>query len=148
MVIQTKDFGAVEVSEQDIIHFPQGIYAFEDVKEYVVLKPDGENTIMRLQSVHGEHPRFIIFDPFFILDDYTPEITKDMLHTLKASSPKDISIFVIAVIPEKFHDATVNLKSPLLVNFDSHLGMQAILDGSDYSISYPIFSAEEEGATC
>lgn len=147
MIIETKDFGAVEISEQDIIHFPQGLYAFENVKDFVILKPDGENTVMRLQSVHGENPRFILFDPFFILHDYSPEITQDTLDALKASGPQDISVFAIAVIPENFRDATVNLKSPLLVNFEKRLGMQAILDGSDYSISFPIFGAEED-STC
>ena len=35
MVIETREFGFIEIDEKDIIHFPYGIYGFEDIKDYM-----------------------------------------------------------------------------------------------------------------
>ncbi|MEG2144617.1 MAG: flagellar assembly protein FliW [Oscillospiraceae bacterium] len=53
-------------------------------------------------------------------------------------------VFLIAVIPKNFKDATVNLKSPLVFSYESGLAAQVILE-SDYPIRYPLFKKEGGG---
>ncbi len=38
MIIETMDFGFVEIREEDIINFPLGVYAFREHKKFVVLQ--------------------------------------------------------------------------------------------------------------
>ena len=37
--IETRDFGTIEVKEEDIYDFPNGLYAFEENKRFALLSP-------------------------------------------------------------------------------------------------------------
>ena len=125
MIIKTQDVGAVKIEKENIIRFAQGIYAFEEVKEYVVLKNSGDNTaVLRLQAVRSKEPRFIIVDPFDICHDYRPELPDDVLRILDAQSPQDIALFAIAVIAKDVRMSTINLKSPIAINFHTRQGFR------------------------
>jgi flagellar assembly factor FliW len=149
MLIRTKDYGEIEIDSQDIIRFPRGVYAFEEVTDFVLLQPDGDSPILRLQAVGREDPRFILFDPFAVAPDYRLSAPADILKLLKAESDRDLRFFAVAVVPADIRNTTINLKSPVAVNFDARLGAQFILDSCDYPIRYPIFArGKTEGKRC
>ena len=43
MIIKTRDFGEQIISEDKIINFPHGIFAFEDERRFIMLSPLGED---------------------------------------------------------------------------------------------------------
>ena len=141
MLIKTKDFGQIDINEQDILSFPLGVYAYDDVKEFVLLNQDTDNGIVQLQAVKEQSPRFIMLDPFMYIEDYNPIISKSDIEYLNATSVEEFNIFVIAVVPEDITKLTVNLKSPVLINFKSKLGMQSILE-NDYPTRYFMLNEE------
>ena len=145
MLIHTKDYDFVTVNDEDIIDFPEGVYAFENSKKFVVLNTNSKAGIMQLQCAQEQTPRFIILDPFIFLEDYAPIVPADAMKKLKAASIDDVSIFVIAVIPENISAATVNLKSPVIINFKERLGMQVMLENADYPLRFRLFDQERAG---
>jgi len=142
MLIHTKDYDFVTVNDEDIIDFPEGVYAFENSKKFVVLNTNSKAGIMQLQCAQEQTPRFIILDPFMFLEDYAPILPEEAMKKLKATSMADLSIFVIAVIPENVSAATVNLKSPVIIHFKERLGMQVMLDNADYPVRFRLFDQE------
>ena len=145
MLIHTKDYDFVTVNDEDVIDFPEGVYAFENSKKFVVLNTNSKAGIMQLQCTQAQTPRFIILDPFLFLEDYAPIVPEEAMKKLKASSLQDISIFVIAVIPENVSAATVNLKSPVIIHFKERLGMQVMLENADYPVRFRLFDQERAG---
>lgn len=145
MLIHTKDYDFVTVNDEDIIDFPEGVYAFENSKKFVVLNTNSKAGIMQLQCAQEQTPRFIILDPFLFLEDYAPIVPEETMKKLKASSLEDLSIFVIAVIPENVSAATVNLKSPVIIHFKERLGMQVMLENTDYPVRFRLFDQERAG---
>ena len=141
MKINSKDFGVIEVNKEDIIHFPEGLFAFEEENEFVLIKKDG---FMQkwLQSAINESTRFIVFDPADIVEGYAPNLPDEVLEKLAIDDENQISIYLIAVIPENIKDMTVNLKSPVIINHQSLLGEQVILDKEAYPIRYHVFKEE------
>lgn len=142
MLIETRDFGPVEITEDEIIQFPDGIYGFDDSRRFALLDTGSSAGMMHLQCVDSPTPRFIVLDPFMILEDYAPELPADALKKLRADTLEELSLFVIAVIPQDFRSSTVNLKSPIAINFKEHLGMQVILGNRDYSVRFRLFNSE------
>ncbi len=142
MLIETRDFGPMEITEDEIIHFPDGIYGFDNSKRFTLLDTGSTAGVMHLQCADSPTPRFIVLDPFMILEDYAPEIPAEAFKNLRAESIDELSLLVIAVIPEDFKNATVNLKSPIAINFKEHLGMQVILNNRDYSVRFRLFDRE------
>ncbi len=145
MLIHTKDYDFVTVKEEDIINFPEGVYAFESSKRFVVLDTNSNAGIMQLQCAQAQSPRFIILDPFMFLEDYAPQVPEEAMKKLKAASLEQLSFFVIAVIPENIGLTTVNLKSPVVINFKERLGMQVMLENADYSVRFRLFDQERAG---
>ena len=142
MVIETRDFGPIEIQEDEVIHFPDGIYGFDDSKRFALLNTGSAAGMMHLQCVDSPTPRFIVLDPFLILEDYAPEIPPEAMNKLRVESLEALSLLVIAVIPKDFRTSTVNLKSPIAINFKEHLGMQVILGNRDYSVRFRLFNHE------
>lgn len=142
MVIKTRDFGEQNISENNIISFPDGIYAFEDEHRFVLLSPLGENVYPAwLQSVDNENLCFIVFDPKQIVSDYTVTAEEESLAAAELGESSDPHYLVLAVVPEEYRDTTVNLKSPIVINTEKMLAVQAIAT-ENYPIKFPIFKKE------
>lgn len=145
--IKTRDFGEVVVADEAVITFPEGIYGFEDIREFALIAPLGDNKFpMWLQSVKAENPCFIVFDPLSVKGDYSIDISQHEKEVLLLDDIKDIRCLVLAVIPADYKKATVNLKCPIVINIKKNVGIQLILD-NDLSTRERLFeplSSEKE----
>jgi flagellar assembly factor FliW len=144
IAVNTKDYGEMEFDEEDIIKFPFGIYAFEECKEFVIISKN-DKMQKYLQYVKDTDPRFIIFRPQDLFNDYNPEIPDWVKEELQAQGD-ELSLFLIANIPSKIKNMTVNLKSPIIINFKKRLGTQAILEDQNFSVRQRVFADDERGA--
>jgi len=147
MIIETAQFGLVEIPKEEIITFPDGIYGFEDIKEYVLLgKVGDDNPFKWLQAVHNPHVCFVVVDPFIFKKDYSPCVGKRMMEKLKVENEQDIRFLNIVVIPDDISRMTVNLKSPIVINARENLAAQIIMDTDEYSTRHYIFEEMGKGA--
>lgn len=141
--VNTRDFGEIEVNETDIISFPNGLFAFEDMKEFILITPKGEDEFpMWLQSVESSDLCFIVFDPQKIFDTFQPRLDRNTLSLLKIDDISKARFLSIAVIYDDYMKTTINLKSPIIINAEKLIGAQIILDES-YPFKYPLFSEVE-----
>lgn len=146
ITVKTRDFDVLEISEKEVITFAKGIFAFEDYLRYVLIAPLGENKFpMWLQCIDNENICFIIFNPLECCENYSVTISDEEKELLgiKAGEENNIEYLVIAVVPEKYSDTTVNLKSPIAVNTKKNTALQ-IIAPEKYPIKFPLFSKKEE----
>lgn len=144
MTIQTRDFGEQNITEDKILTFPQGLYAFEEEHRFVMLSPLGEDVYPAwLQSVDNENLCFIVFDPEQIVTDYSVTAEPESIEIIKPNEETKPHYLVLAVVPEEYKSTTVNLKSPIMINVEKMLGVQVIAAES-YPIKFPIFKKEGE----
>ncbi len=147
--INTRDFGELEVSEEQIYEFPVGVFAFEEVRKFALISPLGDNIYpMWLQCIDELTPCFIVFDPTLIDMHYQTYLSDNEMETLKLNHDSKKRHLVIAKVPSNFRETTVNMKSPIIINEDEKIGMQVILP-QDYQFRLPIYSGNEteEGAS-
>lgn len=145
MKIETRDFGIIEIEQDNVITFKQPIFGFEEYTQYVLVSDSNMgNGICWLQSIEHKEICFILMNPLEIYPEYAPIVMQDILFTLQAAPEDDLDCWVIAVIGERFQDSTVNLKSPILINHQMNYTMQIILD-QDYPIRKSILDSEREG---
>lgn len=140
--VRTRDFDEIEVTEKDIITFPQGIFAFEEYKRYILLTPLGDGRFPAwLQSVENPNLCFILFNPCEFCADYNVTVADDDICFLEINDDKDTIFYVIAVVPENHMEATVNMKSPIILNTVNNKAAQVIAN-EDYPIKFPVFAKE------
>jgi len=124
--VDTKGLGLIEVDERQKVIFPQGLFGFENFKDYVLLDAEQE-PFYWLQSVEEKKIAFIILDPFLFRADYEIKIENEDLSDLGIDSPEKALIFAIVTIPED-GPITANLQGPLIINKDTMTGKQAVIN--------------------
>ena len=133
MKVKTRDFGEVEISESEIYRFTQPLFGFEEYTDFVVLHDDeiGEHIIW-LQSLQEPGLCFILMDPSGMSEDFVPELPVGSEKLLGEGS---CLCWVVAVVPQEFKDTSVNLKCPVFINSETHLGAQIMLE-DDYPVRF------------
>lgn len=145
MLIETRDFGQVEIGEQDGIHFCQPIFGFENLREYVVLFDDEiSESFVWLQSLEDPDVCFMMVDPAVVDAEYRPVLPDG---AAKELGGEEAVCWCILTVPGSFEQATVNLKSPVMIHPQNRKGLQVILDG-EYSVRHPLMKNREGAGSC
>lgn len=144
MLIKTKCFGEVDIAEDKIIHFEQGLLGFEDFKDYTLLfdsekDASAAKTIMWLQSM--EEPAFAlpVVDPFILSEKYDPVVEDELIEPLGKIAEDDLLILVTLTVPSDLTKMTANFKAPIIINAGSLKGVQLIAENEDYLVKQPIY---------
>jgi flagellar assembly factor FliW len=136
--VVTKAYGPVEIDERQKVHFSQGLFGFETIKEYVLMDADRQ-PFYWLQSLEVEQVAFVIINPFLFRPDYELEIDDEMVKDIGISSPEKALIFSIVTIPEQ-GPMTANLQGPLIINRDTRIGKQGILTDPRWKTKHDILA--------
>ncbi len=143
MQLSTRDFGVVDVKEQDIIEFTEPMFGFDEYRRYVMLCDEEiGNHFAWLQSTDDPDLCFLLADPELAKPSYREAVPQKALANLGEAAAYEC--WVVMVVPEEnFSEATVNLKSPVIINTENRHAAQIILD-EDYPIRCPLNRKEEK----
>ena len=140
MIIETKHLGSLEVAEEKVITFPQGLYAFEDKKRYVLLEnEDPENPLWWLQSLDDPNLAFVLINPFLFKPDYEFELSSEDVTELALHNPEEAVVFCLVVIPPEIKKMTANLLAPLVINARLKKGKQLVLLQKNYTTKHLVW---------
>ncbi|MFC3886531.1 flagellar assembly protein FliW [Bacillus songklensis] len=139
MKIETKYHGEMEISEQQIIDFDQGIPGFEDEQAFIILPLDDDQTFYILQSTKTPQLGFIMTNPFPFFKDYDFEIEENYIEQLELEKAEDAAVYAILSVKENFHDSTANLQAPVIINMKNNRGKQIILTNTNYQTKHKLF---------
>jgi flagellar assembly factor FliW len=139
MKIETTRFGAINISETDLITMKGTILGFKHLERFVLLTHDSKTPMGWLQSLEDPAIAFAVINPCIAKADYTPDILEDDLKFLDIRNEDDIALLTIVTVRSEPFRVTANLKAPLLINVANRDACQVVLDdGNDYPIQYDI----------
>lgn len=139
ITINSADYGTVEVAEDKVIEFPQGLAGFESLRRFAFLHPESEQPKhFILQSMEDPEVAFNVADPAIFGFSY--EITLD--DALSAAlnqpdSPDALADDVVLVILYKEAEGAplrAILKGPLILNLKTRRGVQHTFTRLDYTL--------------
>ncbi|MCM1089568.1 MAG: flagellar assembly protein FliW [Butyrivibrio sp.] len=142
MNIKTKAFGDIEIAEDKIITFENGIIGFPDLKRFTLLHDEMQGSkagIRYLQSI--EEPGFAmpVMDPLIVKSNYDPEVNDELLAGLGELTDENILVLVTVTIPSDLTKMSVNLQGPMIINVDERKACQLIVEGDKYQVKFPIY---------
>jgi flagellar assembly factor FliW len=141
LTVMTANFGEIEVSEEHIIHFEEGIPGFPQIHKFAVLEFEHLKPFRYLQSLDDPPIALLVVNPFLLHPAYAFELGDTDMGDLKTDKPEEVSIFAVTTVPDNPSEATLNLMAPILINEKNRCGKQVILLESDYSVRHPLFAA-------
>ena len=153
MVAETKFFGTIDIEDDKIINFPNGIIGFENLKNFALIydsEREERSKISWLQSM--EEPLMVlpVINPLDLMDAYTPTIEDELMKNIGDPADADLLIFVTLSIPSDLTLMTANLKAPFIINTVERKAMQVIVENSEYPVKFNAYQAiqamkEKEG---
>ena len=147
MLMQTKFFGEVDIADDKIITLVNGLMGFEEKKKYVILydseKSNGDN-ISWLQSADEQGLALPVVNPLFVKKDYDPVVNDELLEPLGDPGEDGYMILVTMRIPSEAKDISCNLKAPIIINPQTLLGAQLIVENEDYPVRYYLADVVEQ----
>ena len=120
--IHTVRFGDLTIDEKSIVHFAQGIPAFEDEHDFVLIPYDEESPYLFLQSCTTPDLAFLMTDPYLFFKDYEFEIDD--------ATEKKLGLM------------TANLMAPVIINQNTLDALQLVLEKSPYKTKHRLFRAD------
>lgn len=148
MQINTRIFGEVEISDEKIITFENGIIGFPDMKKFALIHDEdvGQGAGIRyMQSLDEAGFAMPVMDPLIVKPDYDPEVEDELLTGLGDVTGENLLVLVTVSVPADLTKMSVNLRGPLIINVDTHRACQVIIDSSDFPVKFPIYEILQSG---
>ena len=140
MNIKTTRFGEIEINDDKIIEFEQGIPGFDEEKQFVIIPYDEKRPFLFMQSVKQEDLAFLIINPFLIFADYEFEIDDASIEDLTVKQSEDLLIYTIITMNEgDIKQMTTNLVAPIVINKENNKAKQVVLEKSKYNTKHKLF---------
>ncbi len=125
---KTSRFGELEVAEDRIITFPEGLPGFINLKRFVLL--DYKDTDIKwLQAVDSPDVAFIVIDPFTIEPNYEFQVPETARKLIGLEDPANAAVLVI--LRTEGEKVIANMQGPLVINSANMLGVQLILESTE-----------------
>ena len=146
--IYTSRFGEIEVDEKKIVYFKNGIPAFEEEHEFVILPYDEESPYYFMQSLKSPDLAFLLTIPDIFFKDYSFEIDDATIEELGIENSENVFYYTMVTIPNgSIRYMTANLLAPIVLNSANMYAKQLVLEKSNYTTKHRLFpeTAQKEG---
>ncbi len=140
MVIHTVNFGDLEIPDDKIINFKEGLPGFPQIHRFAIVELDELKPFQYLQSLEDPPIALYIINPFVVDSTYEFRLTDSDMEDLNSTNAADLAVYAVATIPEDPSEATLNLMAPIVINGKDRCGKQVILIESRYSVKHPLLS--------
>jgi flagellar assembly factor FliW len=148
MLVQTVNFGSLEIPENKVVTFNEGLPGFPQIHRFAVIELEALKPFQYLQSLDEPPISLFIINPFLIDPGYEFRLTDSDMEDVRSTNSAELTVYAVATIPEDSGGATINLMAPIVINDKDRRGKQVILHESRYSVKHPLLhgAPQEEAA--
>lgn len=139
MKVNTTRFGELQVNQEDVINFSEGLLGFESLKKFFVVDPGDSTLILWLQSIEDSKVAFPIIEPKIFKPDYVAKLLPADMNSVKLESLNEAKIYSILTIPSNITEMSANLKAPIVINNSKKVAKQIVLQDNKLSVKFEMY---------
>ncbi|MGO8667711.1 MAG: carbon storage regulator CsrA [Desulfobaccales bacterium] len=133
--------GEIEVPEDRIIFFPQGLLGFTKFQRFALLAPEHTAPFLLLLSLENPDLALLMAEPSKLGAPLEMGRLHSALQELEAKTPEELQVFVpLTIPPGRPAETTANLVSPILINPGARLGRQLVSETPDFSRKHSLLA--------
>lgn len=138
MQIHTSRFGTLDLNDGDLIRFPAGIIGFPAERGFVLLTRRERSSVGWLQSTMTPWFALPVVSVSALAGDYSTASVEGSVAELGIEfKPQTCAIMVVLHVATAPNRPTVNLVAPIIINSETRVGAQLLIEGSTYSTQEP-----------
>jgi flagellar assembly factor FliW len=151
--VDTLHFGTIDYGEDSVIHFPEGIPAFETEKVFVMIQQESTAPVLFLQSLQRADLVFMTVPATLVDPGYRGSLApedREALELPAAVEPeegKQVLTLAIVTVGED-RTPTANLMAPVIVNLATRRALQSVQPWSGYSAQHSLQAKKPETPPC
>lgn len=148
MEITTRVFGKINIEDDKIITFVNGLVGFPELKDFALIYDTEKSSSRGLQWLQSmQEPNFAmpVIDPLALIPGYDPQVEDEWLKPLGKLDPEHLLVLVTVTVPSDITKMTVNLKGPIVINADTRKACQVIAEGDGCDVKYPVYELLQSG---
>ncbi len=139
MKITTRHWGQLDVEEEALVRFPDGLLGFEDLHEFALIDAEEYRPFLWFLSTEDPEICFAVADPFyFTAAPYELSLSSTDEEALEVAERDTLAVFVIVTFREKERGITGNLKGPIVLNTRTRLARQNVIYGNSFPVCQPL----------
>ena len=148
MLVKTRFFGEVDIEDEKILTFDNGIMGFEDMKRWTLIydiEKGSEGPISWFQSLDMAELALPVINPYTVTAVYEKVVEDELLKPLGEFKDEELVTFLTITIPsEDPSKTTANFRAPILINPVNRKGIQVIVNNEDYPIKFSIYESVQK----
>ena len=141
MKVETRFFGEIEIGDDKIITFVNGMVGFPDMKKFTIIYDEerpGKSGIMWFQSLDEPEFAMPVMEPNLFMPEYNPTVNDELLAPLGELTENNLYVLVTVTVPSDITKMTANMKGPIVINTDTLLASQIVVE-DDMQVRFPIY---------
>ncbi|HKM03218.1 MAG TPA: flagellar assembly protein FliW [Lachnospiraceae bacterium] len=142
MIINTRIFGEVNIDEEKVIVFQNGIIGFPELTKFALIHDEEKGNaagIRWMQSLQETAFAMPVMDPLVVISDYNPSIEDELLKSIGTLNIDEMLVLVTVSVPNDLTKMSVNLKAPIIINANERKACQVIVENDDYQVKFLIY---------
>lgn len=148
MLVKTRFFGEVDIEDEKILTFDNGIMGFEDMKRWTLIydiEKGSEGPISWFQSLDMAELALPVINAYTVTAVYEPVVEDELLKPLGEFKDEELVTLLTITIPsEDPSKTTANFRAPILINPVNRKGIQVIVNNEDYPIKFSIYESVQK----
>jgi flagellar assembly factor FliW len=125
------------VAEPRRLRFVEPLPGFNDVDSFTLSAIDPRGLLYTMRSVEDPELRFVLAPPEGFFGDYRPDIADTVGDALGTD---EVEVLVMVTVSSGLHDATANLRAPIVVAPSTGRAMQVILEDESLPMRRPLLA--------
>jgi flagellar assembly factor FliW len=134
-IVSTR-FGAIEVPEDAVLEFPNGLIGLGGTR-YTLIAREESAPFLWLHSLDDPSLAIPVTNPWFFFSSYEVEVSDSEAERIGVTDPSQADVYVTVRAGEAIEDFRANLRAPILVS--AGRGHQVINEASGTSVRTPLF---------
>jgi len=132
MRVDTPRFGEMDVPEEAILTFADGLYGFPEVRECCLLPYQAGSVLRWLQCLDDPRIAFLTVEPHAFFPDYEIELSDTDAAGLELADAADAAVMTLVTVLHECRAMATNLAAPIVINTATRRARQVILDDDRY----------------
>src|SRR5476651_816134 len=93
MELITKYHGTYSYREDDVINFPNGIMGFENLKKFIIVESEENESFYIFQSIEDTDLGLVLISPFDVKTDYEVELSEEVINSLSIEKSEEVVLY-------------------------------------------------------